>query len=57
VPQRNGMSTPGEMSAEGAPTRDTSSAPTDPTEVLIMPQDTVLAHQVPTAGVTLQQKP
>jgi hypothetical protein len=54
APQRNGMSTPSEMSAEGAPTRDTSS---DPTEVLIMPQDTVLAHQAPTAGVTLQQKP
>jgi hypothetical protein len=52
------MSTTSETSVEGAPTAlDTSSDPTASAGVLVMPQDTVLAHPVPTAGVTLKQKP
>jgi hypothetical protein len=58
APETSEIFTTSETSAEGAPmVLDTSSEPTESAGVLVMPQDTVLAHEVPTAGVTLKQKP
>jgi hypothetical protein len=52
------MSTTSEISAEGAPTvSDTSSDPTESAGVMVMPQDSVLAHEAPAAGVTMKQNP
>jgi hypothetical protein len=47
------------MSSEGAPTvSDTSSDPTtESAGVLVMPQDSVLAHEAQAAGVTMKQNP